>query len=163
METLPPLVGALGLAALFSAEVSSSDAILFMLSTSLSQDLYRRFVRPSATDADVLRVARWAAVCGGAMGTSLAIVSESIAGALSFFYTLLTVSLFVPVIAGQNLRRLSSPEAIASIAGGVTLAAVIQIASAGRGLSGLTPAMFGLGGAVLGWAVVSALRMRSAP
>ena len=80
METLPPLVGALGLAALFSAEVSSSDAILFVLSTSLSQDLYRRFVRPSATDADLLRVARWAAACGGAMGTGLAIVSESIAG-----------------------------------------------------------------------------------
>ena len=162
MESLPPLVGALGLAALFSAEVSSSDAILFMLSTSLSQDLYRRFVRPSANDADVLRVARWAAVCGGALGTGLAIVSESIAGALSFFYTLLTVSLFVPVIAGLYLRRLSSPEAVASIAGGVTLAAVVQIASAGRGLAGLTPAMFGLGGAVLGWAVVSVLKMRSA-
>ena len=112
MEGLPPLVGALGLAALFSAEVSSSDAILFMLSTSLSQDLYRRFVRPSATDSDILRVARWAAVCGGALGTSLAIVSESIAGALSFFYTLLTVSLFVPVIAGLYLRRLSAPEAV---------------------------------------------------
>ena len=150
MESLPPLVGALGLAALFSAEVSSSDAILFMLSTSLSQDLYRRFVRSSATDSDILRVACWAAVCGGALGTSLAIVSESIAGALSFFYTLLTVSLFVPVIAGLYLRRLSAPEAVASIASGVTLAAVIQIASAGRGLAGLTPAMFGLGGAALG-------------
>ena len=90
-------------------------------------------------------------------------MSESIAGALSFFYTLLTVSLFVPVIAGLYLRRLSSPEALTSIAGGVTLAAVIQIASAGRGLAGLTPAMFGLGGAALGWAVVSVVRMRSAP
>ena len=161
MESLPPLVGALGLAALFSAEVSSSDAILFMLSTSLSQDLYRRFIRPSATDADVLRVARWAAVGGGVLGTGLAIVSESIVGALSFFYTLLTVSLFVPVIAGLYLRRLSSPEALASIAGGVTFAAVVQIASAGRGLVGLTPAMFGLGGAALGWALVSAIKTRS--
>ena len=74
METLPPLVGALGLAALFSAEVSSSDAILFMLSTSLSQDLYRRFVSPAATDTQVLRVARWAAVAGGILGTALAVV-----------------------------------------------------------------------------------------
>ena len=162
MESLPPLVGALGLAALFSAEVSSSDAILFMLSTSLSQDLYRRFVRPSASDVDILRVARWAAVCGGTLGTGLAIVSESIAGALSFFYTLLTVSLFVPVIAGLYLRRLSSPEALASIAGGVTLAAVVQITSAGQGIVGLTPAMFGLGGAGLGWAVVWVLRTQSA-
>ena len=34
IETLPPLVGALGLAAVFSAELSSADAILFMLATS---------------------------------------------------------------------------------------------------------------------------------
>ena len=82
VETLPPLVGAFGLAALFSAEVSSSDAILFMLSTSLSRDLYQRFVRPSASDADLPRAARWTAITGGLLGTGLAIVSESIAGAL---------------------------------------------------------------------------------
>ena len=41
-------VGALGLAAVFSAEVSAADAVLFMLATSLSQDLYKRFVNPAA-------------------------------------------------------------------------------------------------------------------
>ena len=162
MESLPPLVGALGLAALFSAEVSSSDAILFMLSTSLSQDLYRRFVRPAASDGEILRVARWTAVCGGALGTGLAIVSESIVGALSFFYTLLTVSLFVPIIAGLYMRRVGSPEALTSIMGGVTLATVVQIATGGQGLGGLTPAMWGLCAAALGAAVVSVLRTRSA-
>ena len=52
---LSPAVGALGLAAVFAAEVSSADAVLFMLATSLSQDLYRRFLRPGATDAQLLR------------------------------------------------------------------------------------------------------------
>ena len=50
--------GALGLAAVFSAEVSAADAVLFMLATSLSQDLYKRFVNPAATDRQVLTVAR---------------------------------------------------------------------------------------------------------
>ncbi|GIT51214.1 MAG: hypothetical protein Ct9H300mP15_14270 [Gemmatimonadota bacterium] len=40
---LTTVFGALGLAAVFSAEVSSPDAILFMLSTSLSKDLYKRY------------------------------------------------------------------------------------------------------------------------
>ena len=62
VHTLPPAVGAIGLAAVFSAEVSASDAVLFMLTTSLSQDLYKRFVNPAATDAGVLRVARLTAV-----------------------------------------------------------------------------------------------------
>ena len=65
---LPAGFGSILLAAIFSAEVSTADAVLFMLATSLSQDLYRRFVRPDASDAQVLRVARWAAVAGGALG-----------------------------------------------------------------------------------------------
>jgi SSS family solute:Na+ symporter len=36
---LPPWLGALGLAAIFSTEVDTCDAILFMLSTSASKDL----------------------------------------------------------------------------------------------------------------------------
>src|SRR5207247_1901823 len=54
---VPPLVGALGVAAVFSAEISASDAILFMLTTSLSQDFYKRFLNPSASDPQVLRLA----------------------------------------------------------------------------------------------------------
>ena len=161
MDTLPPLVGALGLAARFSAEVSSSDVILFMLATSLSQDLYRRFVAPAATDAQVLRVARRAAIVGGVLGTALAIVSESIADVLTFFYTLLSVSLFVPVIAGLYLRRVTSPEALGAIAAGVALLIVVQVGTAGQGVAGLTPAMLGLGAAALGCGAVGVFRSTS--
>ena len=66
VHSLPPLVGALGLAAVFSAEISASDAILFMLTTSLSQDLYKRFINREASDDRVLRLARWTAVLSGA-------------------------------------------------------------------------------------------------
>ena len=51
MDGLPPVVGTIGLAAVFSAEISTADAVLFMLTTSLSQDLYKRFVSPGASDA----------------------------------------------------------------------------------------------------------------
>ena len=160
MEGLPPLVGALGLAALFSAEVSSSDAILFMLATSLSRDLYHRFLRPSASDADVLRVARRAAVAGGLLGTGLAIVSESIVDALAIFYTLLTVSLFVPILAGLYTRRVGSTEALAAIGAGVGLVLVVQMGTGGAGIAGLTPAMIGLAAAALACTAVTALRRR---
>ena len=43
---LTPAFGALALAAVFSAEASAADAVLFMLATSGSRDLYRR-VRPA--------------------------------------------------------------------------------------------------------------------
>ena len=59
---LPPSVGIIALAAVFSAEVSSADAVLFMLATSASRDLYRRFVRPAG---DRGRRAARGADCGG--------------------------------------------------------------------------------------------------
>ena len=45
---LTPVLGALALAAVFSAEASAADAVLFMLATSGSRDLYR--ARPSRRD-----------------------------------------------------------------------------------------------------------------
>jgi len=158
VEALPPMVGAIGLAALFSAEISSADAILFMLATSMSQDVYRRFVRPSATDAEVLQAARRAAIAGGVLATGLAIAAETIVSALAFFYTLMSVSLFVPVIAGLFLRRFQTPEALTAIAAGVSIAVVIQVSTGGIGVGGFTPPMLGLGAAALGCGAVALVR-----
>ena len=47
-DVLPPWVGGLALAALFAAEISTADAVLFMLSTSLSRDLFQAVLRPKA-------------------------------------------------------------------------------------------------------------------
>ena len=156
VDVLPPAVGALGLAALFSAEVSSSDAILFMLATSLSQDLYRRYVDPDADDRQVLAVARRAAVAGGILGTVLAIVAASIASVLELFYTLLTVSLFVPVLGGLYTRRVGPREAMGAIAGGVGTFVTVQVVAAGERMLGMTPAMIGLIGALVGCGLVAA-------
>ena len=161
MDVLPPAVGALGLAALFSAEVSSSDAILFMLATSLSQDLYRRHVDPDASDRQLLTVARRAAVTGGVLGTGLAIVAASIASVLQLFYTLLTVSLFVPVLGGLYTRRVGPREAMGAIAGGVGSFAVVQVLAAGERVLGMTPAMIGLLGALVGCGASTVRRPRA--
>src|SRR4030095_188781 len=73
MTDLPFWVGAVALAAIFSAEVSAADALLFMLATSFSQDVYKRFVNPAADDRQLLRCARGAAVAGGVLGFAIAV------------------------------------------------------------------------------------------
>ncbi len=127
VQALPAGLGALALAAVFSAEMSSADAILFMLATSLSKDLYKRFVRPDADDEAVLRVARRAAVGGGVLGIGLAVVLPSVIAALSIFYALVGVSLFVPVAAGLYSRRPGVPEAMAAIVGGVSVLVALRL------------------------------------
>jgi solute:Na+ symporter, SSS family len=153
MHGLPPIIGAIGLAAVFSAEVSAADAVLFMLTTSLSQDLYKGFVRPQATDRDVLRVARWTTVVSGALGVLLAIVSGSVIGVLTIFYTLLGVSLFVPIVAGLYVPRTVSRDALAAIVAGVGGMLLVHIATGGRGWGPLTPALAGLVAAAGAWLV----------
>ena len=154
-EGVPAWVGLLGLAAVLSAEISSADAILFMLSTSLSKDLYKRFVKPGATDGQVLRVARGAAVAGGLAGVVLAVVIPSVVGALTIFYSLLSVSLFVPVVAGLHSRRPGAGEALAAAAGGVAVLLVVR--SAGFG-GWLPPTAWGLLAAAAAFGIVFAAR-----
>ena len=157
-EHLPPLFGALALAAIFSAEVSTCDAILFMLSTSLSQDLYKRFVNQAATDRQVLAVARGAAAFGGAMGVVLAVLLPNVIAALAIFYSLLAVSLFVPIVGGLFTARAGTPEAMAAIAAGVTVRVALQFVNDGRGFGMFDPTLVGLLAAAAAFAVTMAGR-----
>ena len=149
---LPAGFGSLLLAAIFSAEVSTADAVLFMLSTSLSQDLYRRFVRPGASDFQVLRVARWSAVVGGALGISLALVMPTIVGALSVFYAMLGATVFVPLIVALHATRPRRVEVLVSIAAGALAVIVRHVAGGIRPGSVWTPASVGIIAAVLAFA-----------
>lgn len=163
MHGVPAFVGGLGLAAVFSAEISAADATLFMLTTSLSQDLYKQFINPAADDRQVLLVARRAAVASGVLGVAFAIAAPTIIAALSIFYTLLGVSLFVPVIAGLYTRRAGTPEAFASIACGVMTTIAVHLLTAGRGIGVATPATIGLGAAILGFLLVFGAHAHSTP
>jgi solute:Na+ symporter, SSS family len=159
LRELPPLIGSLALLAVVSAEISTADAILFMLATSLSQDFYRRFLRPEADDAAVLRVARWAAVLGGGLGVLLSILLPTVIDALTVFYSLLTVSLLVPIIGGLLFRRLGSAEALAAILGGVVAMLAAKLAGPIPGVP--SPALSGILVSLLAAAIVMAQRGRS--
>jgi SSS family solute:Na+ symporter len=151
MHNLPALVGAIALAAVFSAEVSAADASIFMLTTSLTQDLYKRFVNRSASDDRVLLVARWTTVASGALGVGLAWISEDVIQTLTIPYTLITVSLFVPVVAGLYVPRTSNRGALASIAAGVAGMLIVQVATRGAGWGVVSPALAGLTSAIVIW------------
>jgi SSS family solute:Na+ symporter len=153
MHMLPPLAGALGLAAVFSAEISAADASLFMLTTSLSQDLYKRFLRPDATDERVLSVARWSTLVSGAAAIGIALVSQSVIRTLTIFYTVLGVSLFVPIVAGLATRKTDARAAKAAIAAGVSVMLLVQLMTAGAGWGLVTPALAGLAAAIAAWAI----------
>jgi solute:Na+ symporter, SSS family len=157
IEQLPAVLGALTLAAVFSAEVSTCDALLFMLATSLSQDLYKRFLRPAASDRQLLGVARLAAVAGGVGAVLFALWLPTVIDALRIFYALLIATLFVPIVGGLYTRRAASPEALAAIAGGIVTLLVVKFMLAAR-LPWLDPTLAGVVVAAAAFAATLAVR-----
>jgi SSS family solute:Na+ symporter len=139
MQQLPTALGALGLAAVFSAEVSTCDALLFMLATSLSKDLYKRFLKPEATDA------------GAAGGILFALWLPTVTDALRIFYSLLGVTLLVPVVGGLYTKA-GSQAALASIVAGIVTLLAVRF-GAGARLPALDPTLAGLVAAGLAYAL----------
>lgn len=136
---VPVWVGALALAAVFAAEISSADAVLFMLSTSGARDLYKKYVRPAATDAELLKAVRVIAVIAAVVGYVLTFAVGTVIGALKIFYSVMVVSLLVPVLAAIVFERPSPRAALASVVAGITALAVLSMATGGLGYGWATP------------------------
>ena len=122
-QVLPVWAGGLLLGALFAAEVSTADAVIFMLSTSVVRDLYQSRFDPQATERRLMMVTRIVALLCGVVGGLTAILLDSVVSALTIFYTLLTAALFLPIIGGLYLPRVDSRGALAAIvvSSGLTL------------------------------------------
>ena len=143
-RSLPVWLGGLLLGAIFAAEVSTADAVLFMLSTSLSKDLYKTFIRPEASDEQLTQVAREAAVTCGVIGALLGILLPDVLSALTIFYTLLTAAMLLPLIAGLYSTRVTSRSALATMVVSVIVTfALWRFTPQHQGLWGVPPIIFG--------------------
>jgi SSS family solute:Na+ symporter len=159
---LPVWLGGLALAALFSTEVDTCDAILFMLSTAMSNDLYKRHINPAATDAQLLRVARVSAIVGGALGVALSLYLGTVTDALTIFYSVIIVSMLVPVIGGLYLSRPDAAAALASIAFGLSAFLIVRLWLRAR-YAWMDPVLSGIAAAAVAYGGVALFSKPSPP
>src|SRR5918993_1086690 len=154
---LPVWLGALALAAVFSTEVDTCDAILFMLSTTISKDVYKRHVNPAATDAQLLRVARIAAVVGGAAGGVLSLYLGAVTGAGATVYSMIVVTLLIPIVGGLYTARPGSAAALTSIGVGLGTLFIVRFGVTPH-YRWVDPVLAGLVLAAIAYAAVAAGR-----
>jgi solute:Na+ symporter, SSS family len=152
MNALPRWLGGLLLGAILSAELSAADAVLFMLTTSLTKDLYLAYLRPQASEAAVMKFARAAALACGAAAGLIGILLPTVISALTIFYTLLTAALFLPIISGIYTAWVSANTALATMSVSVLATFTVEILTRGAGLWGAPSLGVGLlcGAAVMG-------------
>lgn len=133
-ELMPFGIATLALAAIFAAEVSTADTVLYMLSSSISNDLYKTFFNPTISDKNLLKFSRAATIVCGFSGILLALWMPNIITAMQIFYSLMTISLGAPFLIGLFCEKASTKGALLSVIVGITTTLFLQFANDGKGL-----------------------------
>ena len=128
----------------FAAEVSTCDTVLYMLATSLSKDLYQTFIKPDATDAELLSMTRKITAVCGALGIIIAYYLASIISAMAIFYSLMTVSLAAPFLFGLFTKKASTKGAFLSAVLGVAVVMGLRLFNGGMGIGILNATSCGI-------------------
>jgi SSS family solute:Na+ symporter len=146
VDLLPTGIRGLVLAGTLSALMSTASGTLLAASTLLSHDIYRRFVAPDLDERRFLRVARRIT---GVLGLGLiaaALWIRDVLVALDIAYTLLSGSLFVPIVAGLFWRRATAAATLLSMAASSAVSCAAMIV---WGAGSNPPILLGLGTSLL--------------
>lgn len=133
-ECMPFWASALALAAIFSAEISAADAVLYMITTSFTKDLYKSFINPNVSDENLIKGGRLVTVLAGFIGLGLAIILPNVISALSIFYALMSVSITAPLLFGLFTKKSSATSAITAAIVGVIVTVALQLFNQNHGI-----------------------------
>jgi SSS family solute:Na+ symporter len=121
---LPAVLGAVLLGAVFAKVISTASNYLFSPATNLVNDVFVRYISPSASNKQVLVVSRLAVVLLGCWALYQAVYAESILQKMLWAYTIYSAALTPVVLAAFYSKRVTAWGAVAAIGSGtvVTLA-----------------------------------------
>ncbi|MBL7220980.1 MAG: sodium:solute symporter [Phycisphaerae bacterium] len=166
VQQMPAGVAGLAIAGLFAAAMSSIDSSMNSVSAVVTTDGYRRF-RPKADEKSCLRLARWATVLTGLVGTGAALIMASYGDQIKSVWDVFLGILFLmgsPLagmfVLGIFTKRANGPGACLGAATGT---AVILLLMYFTKLSGLLYPVIGLGGCVITGYLASLILPASKP
>lgn len=120
---LPTFIGALMLAAITAAMMSTVDSLLIVAGSALSEDIYRNLFDPEATRRRRMVIARLGILVVGAAPLVMTLLGvgegELVQFIVLLFTALMASSFFMPVVAGVFWRRANKQGAIAAMVGGL--------------------------------------------
>jgi len=115
------LLGALLVGAIFAKVVSTANNYLFSPSTNLINDVYVRYVRPAASNSEILVVSRVIVVVLGAWALYQSLGTTSVLKQSLYAYTIYSAALTPVILAAFFWRRATAAGAVASIAAGTVV------------------------------------------
>ena len=143
MELLPVGLAGIVIAAYIAAVMSTADSVLMGPVAIVTNDIYRKYFRPDATEKSIVFVARTATLVLGVLGIAIAYLVPNVLDLILYAYTFGSAGLFFPMLGLLFWRRTTARGAFWSMLGG-GFSALAWVAF---------DEPFGLSASYLGWVV----------
>jgi SSS family solute:Na+ symporter len=114
MMDLSPIAGGIVLASIMAAVLSTVSPIILASGTMITKDIYQRKLKPTATDAEVLRMSRITTGIAGVICIVIALMMYGSTRVLDIVYFAYSIrgSIFVVLLLGIYWKKTSSKGAI---------------------------------------------------
>ncbi len=119
VQSMPAWVVGLLFAGIISATMSSASSDLLGAGSIIANDIYRVYINPAASDAQILRLARGMMAAVGILGLCIALFNtKALIDLLMFTFAFRAGGAFFPYLVGHYWKGASSPGAWAGLAAG---------------------------------------------
>lgn len=141
LEVVPVGLSGLILAGFISAMMSTADSALLASSTLFTNDVYRRFIDPDASEARYTFISRAGILVLGVVMIAAAVLIGDVIDALTLAYNLLTGAIFVPIFGAFFWKGATWQGALSTI---VASSVVVVASMWAYGFGSDLPIIYGL-------------------
>lgn len=121
-HALPPFLGALLMATIVAIVVSTADSYLLAPASSIVRDVYQRFIKPEATEKELVQMSRYTVIILGIIALAMAFASKAFFSVSLFAYTLYGASITPALLAALFWKKVHPKAGIASMIVGLITA-----------------------------------------
>ena len=131
IANLPPWIIAFVVAGGLAAALSTASGLLLVIASSISHDIYKKFIRPDASEASELAVARVAVLFAVVIAGLLGIYPPGFVGeVVAFAFGLAAASFFPAIVLGIFDKRTNRTGAVTGMIVGIVFTAFYIITTA---------------------------------
>jgi SSS family solute:Na+ symporter len=135
LTLLPAGITGIVIAAYIAAVMSSADSCLIGPVAIFTNDIYRKILKPAASDAELVRVARVLTIVLGLLAICIAYLTPNVLDLILYAYTFGAAGLFFPMLGLLFWRRTTASGAFWSMLLGGSSAVVWTLAGEPLGFS----------------------------
>ena len=119
IEVFPPVIGAIFIAAILAAVMSTADSTLIAGTAFIMRDLYQQIFRPQATDRQLLRLSMVVTILIGLLSLGVTYLVPVIIDLFLLSYAIMVCGGLIPVVGGLFWERATEKGAWASFVTGL--------------------------------------------